>query len=199
MQKVLESLSRGGVAVYPTETLYALGCVATDENACARVAAIKKRPSSKPLPLIVGWREGLKLVSDDIPRSLVALVELFWPGPLSVLVRAKDSLAPQVSDENGFTSVRLCPHPVAAALSRELAAPLVATSANISGRAAAAVPDELDSELMEQADAAYLGKPWPMGGVPSTVVRLKGGNELEVVRPGAVPLSRLEEQGFVIR
>ncbi|KAB1442295.1 L-threonylcarbamoyladenylate synthase [Pseudodesulfovibrio senegalensis] len=198
MQNVLDCLSRGGVAVYPTETLYALGCAATDQDACARVVALKKRPQIKPLPLIIGWQGGLELVTDHVPFSLISLAEHFWPGPLSVLVRARESLAPQVSDKQGFTSVRLSPHPVAAALSRELGVPLVATSANISGHEATADPEALDPDLLAGVDASYLDAPLPLGGAPSTVIRPGNDNEIEVVRAGAVAVHMLEAEGFVI-
>ena len=136
VDKVLEALNAGGVVVYPTETLYAIGCVAVDDRACRRVAAIKSRDVNKPLPLIIGWPEGLQAVTEEVSEELHELAGLFWPGPLSVLVRAKAELSPLVSDDKGYTSVRLSSHSVAAELSCLAGAPLVATSANMAGKPA---------------------------------------------------------------
>lgn len=194
----LSALKAGGVVVYPTETLYAVGCVATNDGACRRVTAIKGRPENKPLPLIIGWPEGLELVTDTVPDTVLRLADLFWPGPLSILVKAKLGLSPLVSDEQGYTSVRLSPHSLAAELSRRAKAPLVATSANMSGRPAAGVPEELDMGLLHRVDAACLEKPWPQGGEPSTVVKVVDSDTLEIVRPGAVAVAELKEQGFSV-
>lgn len=198
LDTVLEALNAGGVIVYPTETLYAVGCRATDEAACRRVVAIKARPDGKPLPLIIGWPEGLELVTEFVSEPVRRLAKIFWPGPLSILVKAREGLPSLLSDSQGYTSVRLSPHPVAAELSRKIQAPLVATSANRSGMPAAARPDELDSALLSRVDDAMLEKPWPQGGEPSTVIRIRENKELEVIRTGAVRPEELQRHGFEI-
>nr|WP_147822096.1 L-threonylcarbamoyladenylate synthase [Salidesulfovibrio onnuriiensis] len=197
MDKVLEALRGGGVVVYPTETLYAIGCMATDHAACVRVAATKARDMGKPLPLIIGSLQGLEAVTGDVPDMVRELAGAFWPGPLSILVKARKGLSPLVSDDEGYTSVRLSPHPVAAELSRRAEAPLVATSANRSGLPATADPDRLDPALLAGVDAAYLEEPRPLGGEPSTVVRVLGDRHLEIVRLGAVGVEQLCQKGFV--
>jgi L-threonylcarbamoyladenylate synthase len=194
------ALLRGGVAVYPTETLYALGCAAGDAAACARVAAIKGRPEAKPFPLIVADMDGLAAIAEELPGDLLRLAERFWPGPLSVLVRTKACLPRNVRDAEGFSSVRISPHATARALCRALAlagsdvAPaLVATSANKSGQPAAALPAELDADLAAGADAVLTAPPLPGGGQPSTLVRLLGDGHVRVLRAGAVPACALAE------
>lgn len=197
METVLETLQAGGVAVYPTETLYAIGCMAADHAACMRVAAIKARDMGKPLPLIIGSLQGLDAVTPHVSDMVRELAGAFWPGSLSLLVKARTGLSTLVSDDAGYTSVRLSPHPVAAELSRRANAPLVATSANRSGMPATADPALLDPVLLAEADAAYLGEPRPRGGEPSTVVRVLEDRRLEIVRLGAVGLEKLREKGFV--
>lgn len=186
-----EALLSGGVAVYPTETLYALGCRAQDAAACAKVAALKGRPEAKPFPLLVADMDGLAAIAQELPPDLLRLAEAFWPGPLSVLVRTKNFLAPNVRDAEGFSSVRLTPHPTAQALCRLAGPALVATSANKSGQPATALPEHLDPELLSGADAAVLSPPWPGGGAPSTLLRLLGGGRAEVLRLGAVSVEEL--------
>lgn len=187
------ALLHGHVVLYPTETLYALGCAAHRAEACARIATLKGRPEAKPFPLLLGDLDGLEAIADEVPPDLQLLAERFWPGPLSVLVRTRDHLPRFVRDENGYSSVRITPHPTARELCRRAGPALVATSANRSGLPAASTPGELDPALLAGADAALLARPWPAGGEPSTLVRLLGGGRLSILRPGAVSLAALAQ------
>ncbi len=196
LQAAVEAIRRGGVVIYPTETLYGLGANALQPEAAARVCRLKGRPESKPLPLVVGSREQVGLVTDLEDADFIRLADIFWPGPLSIIVPARPELAPQVQDAAGFSSLRWTAHATAATLCLESGAPLIATSANLSGRPAAARPEELDPVLLAEVDAAVLDRPWPAGGPASTVVRLLGAGRLEILRDGAVPAQALTDAGF---
>lgn len=198
MQELIKAMSDGRTVVYPTETLYALGCDATDEAACQAVIDIKSRPGTKPLPLIIGGVDMLGLVTEDRPSVLQDLASFFWPGPLSILVEALPELPSCLSDDEGYTSVRWSGHPFASELSKRLRKPIVATSANISGKPPVALPEELDPELLEKAGAAYFDPPWPKGGAPSSVIRLLEFNRLEVIREGAITVKMLCDKGFSV-
>lgn len=198
MQKILKAMESGGVAVYPTETLYAIGCDAMNQEACERVSRIKARPRDMPLPLIIGGVDMLKLVTDNHGAPLLDLAKAFWPGPLSILVKALPSLPRLLCDEAGYTSVRFSGHPFAAELSRRLRRPVVATSANISGKPPVALPEDLDPALLELVDETYVDPPWPRGDKPSTVVRMLGATRLEILREGAVSVKKLCDKGFSV-
>ena len=198
MYNLLKAMQAGQVVVYPTETLYALGCDATNAAACDRVMEIKARPEAKPLPLIIGGLQMLPMVTDERPAALEQLAKTFWPGPLSILVKALPGLPAQLSDANGYTSVRWSGHPFASELARRLKRPVVATSANVSGQPAAALPEDIDPFLVENAGAVYYDPPWPRGGKPSTVVRVLGATRLAVLREGAVSVKRLCDKGFSV-
>jgi L-threonylcarbamoyladenylate synthase len=188
-------LNQGGVVIYPTETLYALGCAAKSAEACARVARLKARPLAKPFPLVLGSVDELWAVAGAMPAALLADLELvarhFWPGPLSVLLPTRPGLPDLVRDATGHSSVRISPHPTVQRLCALIGGPLVATSANISGQPATARPEELDPALLSGVDAALLGEPLPGGGQPSTLIRLLGGGAAQVLRAGAIPLEAL--------
>jgi L-threonylcarbamoyladenylate synthase len=190
------SIASGGVVIYPTETLYALGCAARNASACARVAGLKGRPETKPFPLIVADMAGLRELLAPLPQALetdlALLAARFWPGPLSVLLPTRPELPALVRDAFGLSSVRVSPHPLATELCRRSGGALVATSANVSGRPATANPRELDPALLSGAAGALLDQPWPAGGAPSTLVRLLGHGRLAVLRAGAVPVSALK-------
>jgi L-threonylcarbamoyladenylate synthase len=188
----------GGVLVYPTETLYALGGSGLSRDAALRVIGLKARPLAKPLPLLIGSFDQLWMVTPLRTTALERLGERFWPGPLSILVQAHSSLPPEVSDASGRTSVRVSSHPVAKALALAAGCPLIATSANPSGGASAARPEQLDPDLAARADLVVLGAPWPAGGPPSTVVELLPDGRLRILRAGAVTPAALAQACFAM-
>lgn len=194
----VQIIKNGGVLIYPTETLYAVGADACDERAANRVARIKGRPVSKPLPLIIGSMEQLDLVSDFASSELLRLASQFWPGPLSILVKAREEMPSAVKDARGYTSLRWTDHPLASALCIKTRTPLIATSANMSGRPATAVPEELDKELIMMVEGVYDGLPGPKGGAPSTVIEPLKGSKVRVFRDGVVSRIALMRAGFSI-
>ena len=142
-------LRDGGVLAFPTETFYGLGCCADQDVAVARVYQAKRRPVHMPLPLLAGSLDLLRpyVTLEQAPE---ALLTAFWPGPLTVVLTARLTplegrrpLAPQLVNPGGKAAVRLTPHPLAAQLSRLAGAPLTASSANISGQAAARLLERL--------------------------------------------------------
>ena len=197
-------LRLGGVCIYPTETYFALGAAAAEPAALARAAGIKGRPTDKPLPLLAADMEQVRAVlhpdfaATEAFADFLRLAGLFWPGPLSLVVPTREDLSPLLKDPQGRTSIRVTPHPVAAALCRLAASPLCATSANLSGYPPAAGPEELDPTVCVLADAVVIGDPDPAGGPASTVVTPEGGGRLVVVRLGAVTAKTLMAAGFVV-
>lgn len=197
IQAAADAVRSGGVVIYPTETLYALGCAADNAEACALVSALKNRPQSKPFPLIVADMAGLRELLAPLPQALeidlALLAARFWPGPLSVLLPTRPDLPALVRDSQGLTSVRISPHPLARELCRRTGCAIVATSANASGQPATADPRQLDPALVAGSAGAVLDQPWPPGGAPSTLVRLLGHGRLAVLRAGAVPTLALTD------
>ncbi|OEU71487.1 MAG: threonylcarbamoyl-AMP synthase [Desulfovibrio sp. S3730MH75] len=188
----------GGVIIYPTETLFALGADARDEGAANRVALVKGRPISKPLPLIIGSMEQLELVTKYATSEVLRLAKAFWPGPLSILVEARSELPSAVKDSWGYTSVRWSEHPIASKLCLASRAPLIATSANFSGKDAAEKLEDIDSELIDSVEGALDGNPAPRGGSPSTVIEPLPDGKIKVIRDGVISRSALAQAGFVV-
>ncbi len=198
LEQAAEVLRKGGVVIYPTETLYGLGALAKRREAVARLAGIKGRRPDKPLPLILGSMDQLALVTEDPGEDVLAMARAFWPGPLSVLVRSNSDFSVLVRDGERLSSVRVTSHPTAARLSLLAGGPLVSTSANFADGPAAARPGGLDPELVKQVDAALLSPPLPGGGRPSTVVRVVSPGVAAVLREGAVSREELEAAGFQV-
>ncbi len=197
-QEAVNIIKTGGVLIYPTETLFAVGADASDERAANRVSRIKGRPVSKPLPLIIGSMEQLELVTDFASSELLKLARQFWPGPLSILVKAREEMPSAVKDSRGYTSVRWTDHPLASNLCIKTRTPLIATSANMSGKPATADVEKLDKELTVMVEGIFDGNPGPKGGSPSTVVEPLKGGKIKVLRDGVISRKTLIDAGFII-
>jgi len=204
LDQAVRAVAGGGCIVYPTETFYALGASVGSAQALERVNAIKGRPRSKPLPVIIGNMEQLPLVlagdAGDWPGMACALelMERFWPGSLSIIVPARAGLPSQLLDARGSVSVRLTPHPQARELCLRAGTPLAATSANVSGDHAVSELDLLSPAVCMGADFVLKGNPGPAGGLASTVLRPCRGREAVLYRAGAVPVEELTRAGFVL-
>lgn len=187
LESALAVLRSGGIVAYPTETFYGVGGDARRADAARAVFALKGRAGSEPLPLVLpdaGWLEHVAVELTDLARRLAAA---FWPGPLTVVVRAASWVPAEVHGGTGSVGVRVSPHPVAAALARGLGAPLVATSANRSGQPPARRADEVRAVF---PDLVVVDGGQTPGGAPSTVVDATGRAPV-LLRPGAIPWQQI--------
>jgi L-threonylcarbamoyladenylate synthase len=176
-------LERGGLLIYPTDTLYALGGRALDADVGERVRRAKGRDEGKPLPVIAADLRQVEALAASLPAALTELAERFWPGPLTVVLRASPLVPASVAAGSGTVAVRV----PALALARSLCAlagPLVSTSANRSGGRA---PLTCSAALEAVGTAAALAlDAGPGGTLPSTIVDLSRP-EPRLLRDGALP------------
>ncbi len=205
LEEAAACLARGGVVIFPTETLYAIGCRADKGRACARICEIKGRPGGSPLPLLAAGQEQAARAArlEEAPRRLL---DAFWPGPLSLLLPALPGVAPQARNGAGLAALRVTSHPLAARLASLAGFALTASSANFSGAAPAARAEDLDPALLAALAlsggetgllAAATPGEEPGGGPPSTLVQpLPGARALRLLRAGAVSAEALEAAGF---
>jgi L-threonylcarbamoyladenylate synthase len=184
--------------LFPTESVFGLGCDITDTDAVAALFRLKKRPPAKALPVIIGGRGQLGLAAAHVPPHALRLADIFWPGPLSILFDARPELTPLLTAGSGRVAVRVPAHHAARELCLACGRPLVATSANISSMPATADPKELAPELLRETAGIFCGDPPPSGGLPSTIVDLAADGTVRVLRTGAVTEARLQETGFVV-
>lgn len=191
---MIEVIRRGGLVIFPTETLYGLGCMATHEEALRRLFEVKGRAPGQPPPVLVADNEQLALLVEQIPDTAARLLEAHWPGALTLVLPARRDLSPLltgVSQTQGIRTVgvRRSAHPVAQALCAEAGAPIVATSANRSGATGpAATPHALEDiplALRQQVDVVI--DSGTVSGQPSTVVDCTC-DPPRVLRQGALKL-----------
>ena len=188
-----DRLVAGGVVSFPTDTVYALAASLAHPPALRRVFAIKGRPADKPLPVLLASAADLARVGLDLDPRLVTLLARYWPGPLTVVVPARDGMPDEVvgrgPDGRRTVGARVPNHFLALELIERAGGAIAATSANRSGHAPARTAADVVDRLGEDVDVVLDGGVAP-GGVPSTVIAC-AGDELSVLREGAIPRDHL--------
>jgi L-threonylcarbamoyladenylate synthase len=189
----VQIIRKGGVIVFPTDTLYGLGAGAFCEAGIRRVFEIKQRPLTMALPLLLGDVSQIHEVAEHLPDYAWRLVDRFLPGGLTLVVR-RSSIVKDIITAGGDTvAIRIPDHPVALALIRESGMPVVGTSANLSGHSNVLSVSDLRKQLEGKVDLIIDGGPAP-GGKESTVVDVTN-YIAEIIREGAI--SRAEVQQVV--
>jgi len=188
------AVRRGGLVVLPTDTVYGVGADAFSPEAVAKLLRAKGRGRNMPVPVLVASREALYAVADRLPEEARQLVDTFWPGALTLVLRHTPHLAWDLGDARGTVAVRMPDHPIALELLRETG-PMAVSSANRSGMPAATDVEQAQKELGESADIYLDGGPCG-ASVPSTIVDVTGGTPF-VLRRGAISTERLREVMWV--
>lgn len=189
LERVAAIWRAGGTVAFPTETVYGLGAHAFDPVAVERIFAAKQRPAWDPLIVHVGDRMPLgRLVSEVSPQAR-ALMQAFWPGPLTLLLPRGPEVPDAVTAGRALVGVRVPAHPVARALLSAAAVPIAAPSANLFGRPSPTTAAHVLEDLDGRIDAVVDGGP-ARHGVESTVVDASR-SPIVLYRPGAVALEAL--------
>ncbi len=179
--RAASALAAGELVVFPTETVYGIGCDATNAAALARLCATKNRPAEKGIAVVLGSAEMVEAITTDVNVEARALMAALWPGPVTVLLPSRSDLAEQIV-RDGRTGCRVSGDAVARRLSRVLGRPVASPSANPSDRKPANTADEARAYFGD-AVAVYLDD-GPRHGTPSTLV--DPGPPLRVLREGPV-------------
>ncbi|WP_430202509.1 L-threonylcarbamoyladenylate synthase [Paenibacillus lautus] len=192
-------LELGGTVAFPTETVYGLGADAGNTEAVERVFAAKGRPSDNPLIVHISelaQLDGLVLHVNETERALMAM---FWPGPLSLVLPVKPgAVSPRVTAGLDTVAVRMPDHNVALALISAAGRPLAAPSANRSGRPSPTLASHVLEDLAGAIDGVLDGGPAGVG-VESTVVQVGEDGAVTVLRPGGVTAEQLAAVAASVR
>jgi L-threonylcarbamoyladenylate synthase len=187
----LAALKAAQAIVFPTETFYGVGVDAMNAVALDRLLEIKGREPDKPVALIAADVEMARRVVREFPSAARRLADVFWPGPLTIVLPARPELAPALTNREGGVGIRVSPHPIALELTRRLGAPLTATSANRAGQPPARTLAQA-WEAFGGAIAAYVDGGTLEGSLPSTVIALEDGR-IRILRAGAIAPDRLDQ------
>jgi L-threonylcarbamoyladenylate synthase len=182
IRNALNALRAGGVILYPTDTIWGLGCDATNAEAVRKIYAIKQRAENKSLIILVNSPGMLERYVDNPPEVALQLAELS-EAPLTIVYDRGRSLAEGVASTDGSVGVRVCADPFCDELITGLRKPLVSTSANISGAAAPAIFDEISEELKAMVDYVCLWKQDDRSRAKaSSVIRVSGNGVVKILR-----------------
>ncbi len=200
MRLARQSLGMGELIVLPTDTVYGIGCDAFNPEAVQRLLEAKGRGRNAPPPVLIPGIPTLDALAESVPDEVRLLVKAFWPGALTVIVPARESLAWDLGETHGTVALRMPDNDIALELLSETG-PLAVSSANLTGQAAATSIEEAVSALGDTVSVYLDGGPSPRRDATdndpgSTIVDATGillGKELTIVRHGAIPDSAIFE------
>ncbi len=190
LQQACEILRRGGLVAFPTDTLYALGANALDPAAIERVLTVKGRHHGKPLSVLVPSVEAAAALAAILPDGAQTLMRAFWPGALTVVVRASAKIPSILTAATGTVGLRMPAGAVARALLTAFAGPVIGTSANKTGAADPADAKTVQKAIGGQIDLVLDGGRVTLG-VPSTVIDCTA-EPARILREGAVSRTALQ-------
>jgi L-threonylcarbamoyladenylate synthase len=176
-------LDKGALMIYPTDTLYAIGCRALDGEAVAKLRRAKGRENDKALPVIAADLAQARSIAFSWPEAAERLAAAFWPGPLTLVVAASPRLPLELLSGGSTVAVRVPGSLVACVLAR-IAGPIVSTSANLAGEKPCASVNEAATAFPLATLAFDVG---PLSGEPSTIIDVtEPSGEVRVLRAGRV-------------
>ncbi len=189
IKQASQLILQGGVVAFPTETFYGLGADAGDVVALQKVFQIKGREENKPLLLLVADRTWVQDLVKKISPAAEALIERFWPGPLTLVFEASAHLPPILTANTGKVGLRVSSHPVTQALVQAVGRAITGTSANLSGQASPSLAAQVSQTLGRKVDAILDGGK-TAGGLGSTVLDVSAVLP-KIIRQGAISQEEL--------
>ncbi len=193
LSEAVDTLRKGGIVAYPSDTVYGLGAAAGEPQAVERVFAAKGRDAEKAFSLLLADAADLTPLCAEVPFLARILTQRYWPGPLTLVLRRSPAFASAALGGGHTIAVRVPDHVFLREVIRALGEPITGTSANRSGRPACRSAQEVEEELGEAVDLIIDGGPSGEGR-ESTVVSLMGTLPV-VLREGAIPRADIERLG----
>lgn len=197
--EIADSLRRGGVAVYPTDTLYGLGVDPGSRAGVARLLEAKGRGEKKPIPILLDGPARASEWAAGIPPVAARLAGRFWPGALTIVLPAAAGVLPGITAGGSTVGLRVPDHPIARALAKAVGGAVTGTSANRAGNPGIwRTAEEIVREFTGEVDWVLWDGPPPAASSPagasfaSTVVRVEGTN-VTLLRDGVVPFRSITD------
>ena len=187
IKNAVEVLRKGGVILYPTDTIWGIGCDATNAEAVKRVYDIKQRDDSKALICLVDSDARLQRYVRDVPDVAWQLIDSLKDSdakPTTLILDGAINLAPNLIAEDGSIALRITNEPFSKELCYRFQKALVSTSANISGEVAAQNYRDIDPRIVEQVDyVCWSRRQEHKPHTPSCIIRLRPDGEVSIIRP----------------
>ncbi|MFP4654419.1 MAG: L-threonylcarbamoyladenylate synthase [Methanohalobium sp.] len=190
IRKAAEILKNGRTVAFPTETVYGLGANALEPDSVYKIFRAKGRPPDNPLIVHIASKEQVMELSENIPDDAFVLMDAFWPGPLTLILKRKKIVPDVTTGGLDTVAIRMPGNRIALELIKEAGIPIAAPSANISGKPSPTTADHVISDLYDKIDAVVDGGPVDIG-IESTVVDMTSEKPL-ILRPGGVGIEDLK-------
>lgn len=190
IKEAAEIIKNGGLVAFPTETVYGLGANALDAEAVGKVYEAKGRPSDNPMIVHIARASDIGQLTPRLSPDIVTLIENFWPGPLTLVVKRKKGVPDRTTGGLDTVGVRMPDSPLALKLIEWAGCPIAAPSANLSGRPSPTRAEDVIEDLSGKVDAILKG-PDCRVGIESTVLDVSGETPT-ILRPGIITPENIE-------
>ncbi|MDA3866861.1 MAG: L-threonylcarbamoyladenylate synthase [Salinivirgaceae bacterium] len=182
IKKAKETLLNGGIICYPTDTIWGIGCDATNEEAVEKIYKIKKRDASKSMLILVDDLSRAYSYIKEFPEIAYDLFDTAT-SPLTIILPGAKNLASNLIATDGTIGIRVVNHPWCEKLIKQFKRPIVSTSANFSGDSSPAIFDEIDQNLLDKCDyVAEYEQDKVTKGQGSSIIKLGLGGEIKIIR-----------------
>jgi len=182
LRQALDVLVKGGIILYPTDTIWGLGCDATNQKAVERIFEIKKRRDSKSLIILVNGSVMLERYVKNIPSIAAEILEV-TDKPITIIYPEGKNLAPGICNEDGSVGIRECTDDFCNELITRFRKPIVSTSANLSGSPSPSIFSEIEDEIIRAADYVVKYRQSDnSNSSPSSIIKVEENGVIKIIR-----------------
>lgn len=181
IEQTIETLKSGGTILYPTDTIWGIGCDATNEEACQKILKLKERPKDKSFIVLMDSVQMLEKYVPEFNEVCYDLIDL-TDSPLTIIYPSVKGLAPSVVAEDGTVGIRITKDPICLKLIRAIRKPIVSTSANISGQPVPLNFVEINEVIKKGVDAVLEERITEKMTTPSKIIKIDLDGSVKVIR-----------------
>lgn len=191
LQEVANIIRQGGIVVFPTETVYGIGTNGLDSKSISKLYHVKQRPLNKPISLLVSSLEMVKAVTENISDIEYKLMEAFFPGPLTIILKKNKLVPNNLTNNTDTVGIRLPDNIIARKLIEYANVPIATPSANISGRSSGTNIQDIIKDFGDKVDYYIDGGPSKLG-IGSTIVKIEDNKPL-IFREGSISKEQINK------
>ena len=197
LEEIAQALKNDKLVVFPTETVYGIGANALSYNAVNKIFIAKGRPTDNPLIVHISSKKMINNVAKDITEIEQKLIDIFMPGPITIILKKKECIPDNVTCSLDTVGVRMPKNIIARKIIEKAGVPIAAPSANISGKPSGTNIEDIKNELYGRVDYIVDGGMCEIG-LESTVVKVEN-NVINILRPGKISSDDFVKYGFKVR
>lgn len=191
LKEISQIIKKGGIVVFPTETVYGIGTNGLNIESISRLYKVKQRPINKPISLLVSSIEMVNMVAKDITDMEYKLMNKFFPGPLTIILKKKSIVPDNLTNNTDTVGIRMPDNIIAKKLIEYSNAPIATSSANISGKTSGTDINNIIEDFKDKVDY-YIDGGKSKLGIGSTIVKIEGSYPI-ILREGSISKEQIIE------